>query len=489
MAGWHTDLKASRLVITTVATAGLLSACAVSSHRPPALTAPASSSAEARLADADDLAARGCYLCLLEASAAYEQLLTLPEPSPVARRALETNLMLALREVELRLPDSGARARAEALRQRVAFDYSTFFDVLDAAYPTVFVGNTVDDILRRRAARPDLADRLLSNAHSDAVAAYFYLTALMTAGPSSNFKSEVIPPLEAFPQDLALKYRLQTSGQTFSQSEAMELLSKEPRFGELHYVLGERAILNADLVTAYREVTAALQTLPQSLSFALVRAYLDVAFARYANALGLFDQVLAVANDAGAQMGRAKTLSYLKRHREALEMLDVLLMDTQNNPGEKYYWRAWNRLQLQQPQAAYEDALAALKVMANSDVYRLAGIAAFDLGRLLESRTHFESSLKMNAADCDALRYLGQIDAAEGMWPAAANQFTVAASCYQQTIEHLSAELSEKRADTSGLLESQIAALQVEINDAKVFQDQSEHNAGIASRNAANRNR
>jgi tetratricopeptide (TPR) repeat protein len=397
--------------------------------------------------------------------------------------------MLALREVELRLPNTGARARAEALRARVSFDYSAFFDVLDAVRPTTFAGNTMDELFQRRTARRDLADSLLSNAYGDAAAAYFYITALMSAGPSSSFNADVIPLVDAFPQDLALKYRLQTYGRTFSQPVATELLSKEPRFGEVHYVLGQRAILNADLITAYREVAAALQALPQSLNIALVRAALDVAFARYTDALALFDQVLAVANDADAQMGRAKVLSYLKRHREALEVLDILLMDTQNNPGEKYYWRAWNRLQLQQPQAAYEDTLAALNVMANSDVYRLAGIAAFDLGRLLESRSRFESSLKMNAADCDALRYLGQIDAAEGAWPAATNHFTVAASCYQQAVRQLSAEVSQGKADTSGLLESQIAALEAEINDATVLQDQCERNARIASGNAANRSR
>ena len=37
---------------------------------------------------------------------------------------------------------------------------------------------------------------------------------------------------------------------------------------------------------------------------------------------------------------------------------DLLQKDPSNNPGEKYYWRAWNRLQLGQAQLAYDDAMA-----------------------------------------------------------------------------------------------------------------------------------
>src|SRR5688572_7053622 len=70
----------------------------------------------ARLAEADRLASRGCYLCLKEAAAAYASLLADSDDPAVARKALENNLMLVTREVELRIPDSGARDAAEQLR-------------------------------------------------------------------------------------------------------------------------------------------------------------------------------------------------------------------------------------------------------------------------------------------------------------------------------------------------------------------------------------
>ena len=50
-------------------------------------------------------------------------------------KALENNLMLAIREIELVLPDSGAREAAQQLQARVAASYSTYFAVLDALRP------------------------------------------------------------------------------------------------------------------------------------------------------------------------------------------------------------------------------------------------------------------------------------------------------------------------------------------------------------------
>src|SRR5436190_13158055 len=85
-----------------------------------------------RLAEADRLASRGCYLCLKEAAAAYAALLDDSDDSQLIAKALENNLMMALREVELRIPDSGAREAAEQLQARAPTSYADYFAVLDA---------------------------------------------------------------------------------------------------------------------------------------------------------------------------------------------------------------------------------------------------------------------------------------------------------------------------------------------------------------------
>ena len=85
----------------------------------------------ARLAEADRLASRGCYLCLTEAAAAYASLLADSDDPVVARKALENNLMLVAGEIELRIPDSGARDAAEQLRTKVPLVYDPYFAALD----------------------------------------------------------------------------------------------------------------------------------------------------------------------------------------------------------------------------------------------------------------------------------------------------------------------------------------------------------------------
>ena len=96
----------------------------------------------ARLAEADRLASRGCYLCLKEAAAAYASLLADSDDSELVRKALENNLMLVIREIELRMPDSGAREAAQQLQDQAASDYAPYFAALDTlrgAEPVILV--------------------------------------------------------------------------------------------------------------------------------------------------------------------------------------------------------------------------------------------------------------------------------------------------------------------------------------------------------------
>jgi tetratricopeptide (TPR) repeat protein len=182
-------------------------------------------------------------------------------------------------------------------------------------------------------------------------------------------------------------------------------------------------------------------------------------------------------------MGRAKALSYLRRHDEAIAVLDELLNDLQNNPGEKYYWRAWNRLRLAQAQAAYDDAMAALNAMRNNEVYRLAGIASYSLQRLTEARDYFDNALTMNRADCDSERYLGLIDAGERSWKHAAVRFNNAVACYDQAIARMSTELAEHEKDITGLSNALIAGLRADIKEAEMLRAASASNAIVAHKN------
>jgi tetratricopeptide (TPR) repeat protein len=468
--------------------------CATSTVAPPAVAPRISADVLAkRLAEADRLASQGCYLCLKEAAATYSSLVEVSDDPVLIKNALENNLMIALREVELRLPDSGAREAAIQLQARVPASYASYVAALDALGQAQ-AGRNVREVYVRgepvqfgsrqeREARVQLAAELETEWPASPMKAYFYLAMAFSAGRIKELQPQLAAILDTHSRDLSLKYRRQAFLPTFSIDESRALIGQETGFGEVHFLLGQRAILDANLGNAHRELTLARQLLPDSAAISLVLANVTLAYARYGEALTLFERVLASGRDDTAEIGRAKALSYLRRHEEAIAALDELLKDLQNNPGEKYYWRAWNRLRLAQPQAAYDDAIAALNAMRNNEVYRLAGIASYSLNRLAEAREYFDNAIAMNRADCDSERYLGLIDAGERNWKHAAVRFNNAVACYDQALVRMSTELAEHEQDITGLSNALIASLRGEIKEAETLRAASASNALVAHKN------
>jgi tetratricopeptide (TPR) repeat protein len=462
--------------------AGLLAGCASLKIPPLDVTPP--EVIAARLADADGLASRGCYLCLKDAAAVYHELIGLTADVGIMQKAVENDLLIALREIELRMPDSGARLRAEGLRQHLKATYTPYFSALDIFGKPLDDRRTIGaDVQQLRAERKELAAQLSADWAASPMKAYFYVAAAIGAGQGASLREQLDGLLAAHPDDLALKYRLQAYPQTSSDGVSKELLGREPRFGEVHYLIGQRAMFGGAMVTAHRELTAAHTLLPDSAMISMTFGTVELAFSRFAEALALFDRVLATDPDDAAKLGRAKALSYLRRYQEAVGVLDELLQDVRTNPGEKYYWRAWNRLQLGLAQPAYEDATTMLKSMVNIEAYRLAGIASFTVSKLDEARLYFDSALKMHSGDCDSLRYLGQIDSMERKWPASVGRFTAASACYSQAIVGMTAELAQKEADTSGLMAGHVASLRASIKEAEALQATCSKNAAIVSKN------
>src|SRR5438874_1583167 len=137
------------------------------------VVAPAISPAEveARLGEADALAARGCYVCLREASGAYFNLLAISDSPIIARHALENELMMAMREGELRLPDSGAKERAVRLKADTTYDYEIYFSLIDKPADVLM---TPALMRQRDDERKALADTLAAAWPTSALAANSY---------------------------------------------------------------------------------------------------------------------------------------------------------------------------------------------------------------------------------------------------------------------------------------------------------------------------
>jgi tetratricopeptide (TPR) repeat protein len=444
-----------------------------------------------RLAEADRLASRGCYLCLKEAAAAYDALLADTDDARVLTAALENNLMLAMREMELRISDSGAREAAERLQARVPASYASYFAVLETLGPAVaghYVRGEPFLLKQDREARLTLAAELQAHAPASAMRAYFYIALISEVQQFRDITAEISSLVALHENDLSLQYRVLAIQPAYSADTARTLIGRETGFGEVHLLVGQRAVLNGNIAAAYRELTRARELLPDSVTITLALASVTFSYARYAEALALFDRIIASPAASGlaaqARLGRARSLSYLKRHDEAIaQLIELLQNDAANNPGEKYYWRAWNQLQLGRAQLAYDDAMSGLNAMRNDSIYRLAGMASFGLNRTDDARNFFEEALKMNSADCDSERYLGLLDSAARSWKPAAGRFTVAARCYDVILDRLQGELAEYEKDITGLSSGLIAAKRVEIREATALRDQSLLNATAANRN------
>ena len=469
----------------------MLGAALACAPRPSPVVAPRIPPEElaTRLAEADRLASRGCYLCLKEAAAAYASLLELSDDQVLARKALENYLMLVVREVELRLPDSGAREAADELQAKVASSYALYFEALDALRrapeaPQYVRGDQLYVPPEQRAVRTKLAAELEREWPASAMKAYFYLAMALNAGRVAELKPQLEGILSTFSDDLSLKYRTLAFLPLFSMAASRDLIGQETGFGEVHFLVGQRSVMNGDLAGAYRELARAHELLPDSASISFVRANILMSYARYAEALAGFDRVLAAGPDDAALLGKARALSYLKRHDEAIAVLDELLTDLRISPGEKYYWRAWNHLQKKESQPAYDDATAALKAMRNNQVYNLAGMAAFNLNHLVEARDYFDNALQMDRADCDSQRYLAQIDSFERSWKSAASRFSQAAACYDGAIVRMRGELARYEDDITGLSNSLIETKRAEIKDAEALRANSASNAAVATKNA-----
>ena len=262
---------------------------------------------------ADRQASRGCYLCLKAADALYADLLSSTDDATLAKHALENALMIVLREVELRIPDSGAREVAATLQSRVPESYALYF-------------RTVETLERDQDATRNewraLALELEKQWPASSMKVYFYVTAALAGGAADELKARIDAILDTHANSLALVYRLLAFPPTFSADAARQLVADEAGFGEVHFVVGRQAVFDARLDEAHRELTRARQILPDSGAINLLLGNVKLAYARYAEALGLFDQILANGPDEAAGIGRAKALSYLRRHGEALVALD-----------------------------------------------------------------------------------------------------------------------------------------------------------------------
>ena len=449
--------------------------------------------ARATLAEADALVRAGCFDCLTDALKRYESVRSSPLVGAEATAGgVRAAGLLALRERELGTTDSGYLEKARALAapdESLRRDVAPLLDVISVMLWRAGAGRSgaFDQPLTIYQNRVQRAEVLRSLAARDELSGYVYLSYACETTSSRADMAELVAPIDAIRpmSDLPL-FAFRRATCLGVDADAIEALSaREPRFAELSFFRGLIASAGRQLDAADASYHEAYAWRAEWPAVTLLLANLALTSEEFATALEFYDATLALAPSfPDALLGRLRALSYLARHEEALAVADELL-SLRRYPGDAYYWRAANELELNRLDAAWTDIEAADKAMINSDVPKLAGLIEFRRRELEVAQQKLETARQRNPSDCEAGYYLQLVLGDLARWTALVDVAAGTAGCLDEAEAYARQDI--ERIESSSLSEArktrQIARRQQQIASAVRMRATCWFNAAVANFN------
>lgn len=397
----------------------------------------------ADLTHADALVERGCYACLQEALASYERLSATGRAPAAGLRAIDTALLLALRERELGLGSGQALEHAIELagRQPPPFDIGVFESVAGVQPwhgPGVSkerLDQSMGPLRQMSASWQSWRAQIEPGAAHDLLRAYYLLSLdcssrsfLADAGVEPWHPPSGAPPL--------LRYRAAVCPLAIDDRALGAVLRDDPAFAEANLFLGELALARGTVRTAEKHLVQAARAIPGLTAAWLALGQVYLVMEEFDLARDAYHQVNAAApGQREAMLGEAKSLSYLGRHEQAIVILDQMERLGTWYMGETYYWRAWNRHRLMQFDAANDDVMASRsRLPMDAQVDKLAGFIALARKEIERAEVEFRAAVThiegQGGRDCDATYYLGSVQVMQRKWAEAAPNFEKAEPCY-----------------------------------------------------------
>jgi tetratricopeptide (TPR) repeat protein len=224
------------------------------------------------------------------------------------------------------------------------------------------------------------------------------------------------------------------------------LLEADDRWVETLAIRGRLAMVrypSPNLAEAARLLGVAHLELRQSDSITLALAGLQNALGDHPSALALFDEVLEhQPRHPDALLGRLLSLSYLKRHVDAVATATVLIdLDADHLP-DAWYWRAWNRYHLQQLPAAWGDVTHATASGASASVYLLAGVIAYARQWPFTAIDRLRTAYALDPTQCEAVWIEGSVLLDQEKWKTAGGRFAVAVDCFGRAADEAKRRLN-----------------------------------------------
>lgn len=464
------------------------------------------------LARADALLTGGCYDCLTDALDIYTGAAAVPKlRASVLPRLFETTVLLGLREKELALDATKRFDAAKALIPQLPATYpaAAYLDMATAVPPDL-VGTP-----RRKASalkRPTSAQygewQTALQAGADSAEFRRYLSISLdcsfgiglgtrpapppnaAAAPTSAWS--MMPDAKTDPPGNLLAYR-RANCTRVDRVFLTGLAEGDERFLEAG-VLGGR--VRSEIPTS-REMADARKWLKAAslkwsaspaVWFALGALYQTAGDCRAA--LTHYDHTLTIEPlHERAQLGRLICLSYAKQYPDAIAQATGMITEGVEE-GESRYWRAWNLRETGKLVEARTDSDRMKQILYNDRALTLAGQIEHDQDDLDIAEKDLATAKKLNDQNCIAPWYFALVKYKRQAWPATAEAFTGAMTCYQGAVAYDRSKL-EAMKTMEGIDEefraSQIAGFEIAIKDDSSQVSASALNAAINYARANNR--
>ena len=397
-----------------------------------------------RAEEFEALIGAGCFVCLRDALARFDAS-AVPRAAPeVARAAFSAAALLVVRARELGLPEDHFMERARfwsghIKRSPRQLPPSAFFDAL-----ALIEGDTTGlppSERERRAVQqrgrwasdgavPPARAALTPFVADDVVAEYVALVLDCEGGlAAAQFERDRVLARHPTP---AIRFRLHVCAG--DEQGLQSLLEADKRWVETLAIRGRLAMVrypSPNLPEAARLLGAAHRELRQSDSITLALAGLQNALGDHARALALFDEVLEhQPRHADALLGRLLSLSYLKRHVDAIATATALIDAGAEHLPDAWYWRAWNRYHLQQLPTAWGDVTQATSSGGSASVYLLAGVIAYARQWPFTAIDRLRTAYALDPTQCEAVWIEGAVLLDQEQWKTAGGRFAVAVGCF-----------------------------------------------------------
>ncbi|MQA28226.1 MAG: tetratricopeptide repeat protein [Luteitalea sp.] len=455
-------MRTALLLTALLGTAIVGTACA----RAPITTVPTGPPAAAdRMAAANRLVRQGCLDCLLEAYREYDALRVGGNGSAEATTAaVRTAALIALRERELGLVDSGYLTRARQLASGMSPAPTSLVELLDIADALPFGSPAARPpaVQERRMLLQVSSDWLTAPeppsglaAHQELFGYVWLALACDVASAGSIRPDNARAGLGAMREQPLLIFKFATACDRRNPAALGDLLAEDPRFAEVSYYQGLAALAGQgrpdlagrpDLDEADSRLRAAYAWRRDWPALTVMLGNIAMTSEDFAGALDLYQQTLELVPDQpDALLGVVRAYTSLDRHAEAMAAADTLIA-AGRYPGDARYWRALNAVHLSRFDDAWSDIELATTLLVNADVPKLAGIIAINRQQVDVARRRLEEATSRRPSDCEVGFYLQIALSEQRAWNEAADTASRAGACFDQDEAQLRKEIADLRA-------------------------------------------